>query len=268
MSAVQSYDEKLIQKIKGLLDTSTERGASEAEAASAARLVEQILLKHGLDREQVEKQCESLQDFGECGTTGIQLGTGPNEEWVWAIGLAHNVSQLCFCRSLLSRDDGTQVVSLVFVGSQTDSLAAAELCKWLMDRGQHFANAEWDKTNPNVQQIPYQVYGGATAFVSISTSSYFGFSRDKDLFLRSFLLGYAQRLNQDIQARLTQRDEEAQSCDLVVSQMANADAFVEKICSGKPPETKIHQSAVDHDAMIRGLKAGAESPLEVAPSLV
>jgi hypothetical protein len=258
-------DEKLISKIKGLLDTSTERGASEAEAATAARLVEGILTKHGLDLDDVRRECGKLDDGSQCDAFGVPIGEGTNEELYWLITLAHNVGNLCFCRSLVIRDGPPdKQATIAFVGIPIDREAAANLFIWLANRGRTLALAEWEKTQAPVQ--PVQIFGNGYTSIIFTTFGC-GFNRDKDLFMRSFLVGYASRIGVSVQQRVTQRTEEVKISDLAVYQFAEADRFIEKAL-GKPPEaTEIKPSTIDIDAAYRGQSAGANSPLEISPVL-
>lgn len=261
-----SVDEKLILKIKGLLDTSTERGASEAEAASAARLVEGLLLKHGLRLEDVKEEVDKVDGQNNVQGLVFSVGKGSNEELIWLIALSDFVARLCFCRGIVQRDIESNA-AVGFIGSPTDAKAALDLCKWLVERGEKLALVEWEKT----QQPTTTIMSGNGYFtITAGTGGMFwGASRDKDLFLRSFLLGYSQRLGSKIAERLNERQEESQTTALVVSRLAEADSFIERTFGGKLPNMEpVKQSTVDHDAMYRGVRAGSESELEVAGVLV
>jgi hypothetical protein len=253
----KSYDEKLIKKIKGLLDTSEKRGASEAEAASAARLVEGLLLKHGLDRKDVEDEAERLDEDVEA--LGMILGTEPESEYLWMIQLGVATSLLCFCRMVLTRTTIGNEASLAFVGSQTDARGAFDLFAYLLDRGKYLADQEAEKTTfKGVLQI------GQTYIMT---------ERDKDLFVKSFLIGYSQRVAHMIAVRIAERDQEDAAMQgkitaLAENRMANADEWLQKQFGTMPKRDDFPSvPRIDHDALMRGDVAGRAAQLSVAKEI-
>jgi hypothetical protein len=87
-------NETIVQRIHKLMALTTERGASEAEAALAAEHVQRLLAEHNLTMSVVEAR------GGSTGTEGkrVKEGYGKRQVYRWQRDLMQRIAELNFCR--------------------------------------------------------------------------------------------------------------------------------------------------------------------------
>lgn len=116
--------DQLLVKIAAMLNVRTERGATPAEAATAAAKVAELLEKYGLSRAEAEAAGEPA-----VGVTSSQASTDRRQPPVWMHDLATGVSVACHCRALRVTFADGSATSMEFFGVDPDPTVAA----WLYD---------------------------------------------------------------------------------------------------------------------------------------
>lgn len=122
--------DRIIEKIKKLLEVTEARGATPTEAATAARHAESMLRKYNL--EMADVIAKSLQEDRDAVTSDWArasvnpLGKRPQAKFPhWASVLAVPVSEMFDCHAAIDRMDVVGVV-VRFFGYRTD----VAVCKW------------------------------------------------------------------------------------------------------------------------------------------
>lgn len=160
--------DRLVGQIRALLDKTVDRGCTEAEAASAAAMVEKLVLRHAID----------LDNLGEPESTRVTSLLEPvKSPWGvdkrWLTFMAGVVARLCLCRAMNHVGPRGGVL---FVGYPDEVRAASELFRFL--REQAVARCQWE----------WRQRGGMLGHSKFATS---------------FLMGYASRVAERLQESIS-----------------------------------------------------------------
>lgn len=113
----------MINKIKKLLNTAGDSGASEQERETALRMAHALMAKHNLDMASLAEPEESRIDSDE-----VMYGRP------WARTVAHSVAKLFFCKYYIQMGaGGKNDVRHHFVGKESNSLTAMTMSRYLID---------------------------------------------------------------------------------------------------------------------------------------
>lgn len=124
--------EDILRKLTALMSKTQENGCTEDEAASAAKMASDLLLRYGLTHDDIDWRNAKQGDTNSNYTVGTDTTETP---WVhrscfpWMISLAHAVADVCFCKILLNHSKLTEKkpLRLMWVGAEQDRLVARTL---------------------------------------------------------------------------------------------------------------------------------------------
>jgi len=126
--------ETIVEKIQKLLNTTTEKGASEAEAQNAMLLAQKLMAKNGLDMSDIEVHAESEETKKEVmegfGTDAIKLA------W-WHKQLASIIADNFRCYNFQRTYGGFS--KIVFLGIKADVEIAKSIFKFATIQIEHHA---------------------------------------------------------------------------------------------------------------------------------
>lgn len=123
--------EVILEKIKNLLNTSTEKGASEAEAQSAILLAHKLLAKHNLSLSEIEAGSKSAVEVKEDYVAEGVLN------W-WEKNLGNVISENFNCYVFIRRN-GTKSSKLMLLGDIADIEVAKSVFKYASAQIEHHA---------------------------------------------------------------------------------------------------------------------------------
>lgn len=126
--------ESIVEKIQKLLNTTTEKGATEAEAQNAMLMAQKLMAKNGLDMADIEANTESAETKKEVmegfGTDAIKLA------W-WHKQLANIIADNFRCYNFQRTYGG--VSKIVFLGLKADVEIAKSIFKFATIQIEHHA---------------------------------------------------------------------------------------------------------------------------------
>lgn len=111
-------DERILHKIKALLEKTVDHGCSEEEAKVAAGMAATLMAKHGIEAREVQDQSTKQGIDSSVTKVGVDKG-----RMLWLAELAAAVGKVCFCLAIRNSTEGT----MRFVGTPDE----VEACKHL-----------------------------------------------------------------------------------------------------------------------------------------
>ena len=116
-------EERIIDKIRKLLNLANNGAATEGERDNALRMAYALIAKHNLDLEEIQRHGseEGRTDTGE------QFYGRP-----WATSVCHTVASLFFCEYYFCRTGIRDTLDHHFVGKVSNSFTATELSMFLV----------------------------------------------------------------------------------------------------------------------------------------
>jgi len=114
--------EAIARKIKAMLATANDAGASENERELALRMVQGMLIKHNLDMKDILTPEEGREN-----AASIQFGTP------WARSIAHNIGKLFMCTYYVGRKVTSCKVEHHFVGLTANTVTAILMSEWVIN---------------------------------------------------------------------------------------------------------------------------------------
>lgn len=107
---------KIIERIQKLMNVKQERGASEAEAAMAAKLVQQLLAEHNLSMAAIDR----AGGTADAGGKRVKDQAGFKQVYKWQQRLMRKVAEANYCTALIRHEwvdkGGSQGLKYVFDG--------------------------------------------------------------------------------------------------------------------------------------------------------
>ena len=182
-TTVAQDKDAVLNKVRNLLNKTTERGASEAEAEVAIKMVHKLLEQHNLSMmDAVETQEDLRLDVMHL-TTGKVRGVAYGKAWV--VELAPAVAKACYCKTLFVKH-GEKVI---FIGSKNDVHAAHDLFQYLVTQASALLSAARRDAGLLI---------AGRAYTATENARYNEYSR-------SFLTGLARRLARRIYEHLDEQ---------------------------------------------------------------
>lgn len=128
------YDEKILNKIKNLLDLSN-HNPNENEALAAALKAQELMAKYNVELTELEDEPESRK-IAEV----IYRDTGKHDMKKWRNGLANVVAQNFRCKYYLIGNTG-----IVFYGYEEDAKIALQVFTYLYNTGNKLAVKKYNE---------------------------------------------------------------------------------------------------------------------------
>lgn len=120
-------DERILSKIRKLLNLANDAAASEGERENAMRMAHGLLAKHNLDMAAAEASGTTVNDEPREQQESQFFGRP------WARSVAQSAAKLFFCNYIyISHRDGKKVRHL-FIGRRSNATTAAEMAKYLVE---------------------------------------------------------------------------------------------------------------------------------------
>lgn len=113
-------------KIRKLLALGENSGATENERETAMRQAHKLMLRHNLDRASVE--ASGAKPAEARGIVRAHFFGRP-----WARIAAQAAARLMLCEYIYRPHSDAKLVTHMFIGTETNGLAAAELARWLVE---------------------------------------------------------------------------------------------------------------------------------------
>lgn len=136
---MKDIEQKLIDKIRNLLNMTVERGCSESEAANAVHLASKLMEQHSLTMNEITE--ESRSDMSETeADPNVPLGTAQ----LWTENVALMLSRY-FGVYAIKKIKTTGAVTYVFFGLSVDVTIASEVFVWVCDQGKRLARLRADE---------------------------------------------------------------------------------------------------------------------------
>lgn len=143
MSNGTHISDALIERARKLIAMTMERGASEAEAATATRILQQMMAEHNLSLAHIEASGGSTATGGGKRT---RENVGRRQVYKWQRGLMAAVAQMNFCKSLEryhSRMRGPSIFDGYDLIGRVDNVTTATLMfDYLLETIERLARAE------------------------------------------------------------------------------------------------------------------------------
>lgn len=114
----------IIDRIRKLLALARDKGASEAEAATAMEMASKLMLQHNIKESEVDEKKEE---------PGLFPGVYPSAD-EWEYNLAAAAAKIYSCKEFEASVRGQKVIG--FVGLKENCEAALETLKWLVEQGE------------------------------------------------------------------------------------------------------------------------------------
>lgn len=111
--------ENIVEKIRKMLRLARDKGASEAEAASAMAMAQRLMMRYNIDN--VEEKVEQIAIRGDWKNYEVDKK--------WQQMLLSAVAKLYNCRSIFTRSGAVQ-----FVGKPASVLVCADTLQWVTDQ--------------------------------------------------------------------------------------------------------------------------------------
>ena len=125
-------NEKIIEKIKKLLEMTEENGASENEAMVAALKAQKLMAEYNIDLIDVQDEHKPTDEIGE---EYVDLSDNGHRVSKWKGRLASIIAQNFRCKVYLHGNE-----AVVFYGYKTDAKIAGDVFKFLFKTGGKLAN--------------------------------------------------------------------------------------------------------------------------------
>lgn len=129
--------EQVLAKISALLEMTTGRGCSEAEAQSAAAKVANLLTAYNIDAAEVQVK-SGVRQAEPVTHDKTPYRTFHKGSWSWQLTLAGAVERACFCRVITYKPIlhgwNKRAGSILWIGTDTNIMAAAALFNFLLDQ--------------------------------------------------------------------------------------------------------------------------------------
>jgi hypothetical protein len=230
----------VIRKIQALLAKTVENGCTEEEAASAAAMVQRLLMTYGLSMDQVDNATkEKSAEFDvKSGTHNVKNVHQGQIHWQWR--LADCVCKVTCCKFLLNPGRNGRPHQYFFIGTGVNIRVASILFDWLSTQMMELAAIErkrlYDLRNK----------GG---------SKYIGKN-----FFKSFMLGINSRVCTRLEEKFSDLIEELNAGQYILERYDEAEALRAKM-AGKSNNLK-NRSDVNAGALARGMEAGDRVKLD------
>lgn len=156
--------EKLHRQIRALLSKTVGNGCSEAEAASAAGILQELLTRHNLSMADLEARGSAAKP--NVGEQGHDLGKAA---FRWKLDLAEAVADHFYCHGLVDRTAKT----VKFVGRPDNVESLLMLYAWLIEQIKQISSAERkvhiERTGEHVDPLRWQVNFGVGCVSRLGT---------------------------------------------------------------------------------------------------
>lgn len=133
----EAVNESLRERIRALLNMTTERGCTEAEAIVAAKMASALLLKYNLDAHELDENQVRFEDMIR-ESRDFKPGKGA---WRWQYHLADAIASTTQCKVIATiprrqtrRWDATDG-DITFVGTEMNATIAAQMFEYLVNVG-------------------------------------------------------------------------------------------------------------------------------------
>lgn len=250
--------ERILDKIKALLNRTEARGCTAAEAESAAYLVEKLLSDHNL----------SLDDLpGESKVPcGIFLGSVFMEfahDQDWLINLSCAAAMLCGTKCVMN---GAQ---FCWIGAEVDCLTSDQLFKYFVDS----ANSEADAQPVNDFGMP--MFSNFSIFTNDQGRRTYSVDQSSPCtntpaWKLTFKRAYAQSLGLRVQRHCQERDGANAGTAIVVHRTAEAQEWLEQNLPGIQKKEAVPLNRLgmnDWDAAMKGESASYRTQLGTEKAL-
>lgn len=263
--------EQITEKIQILLRQTTDRGATEAEAASAAAAVQRLLTKYNLDLQEIGSGENEKKGSPQVVHEEVYMGAGNTGTYFWCLNLANAVAEACYCRYLYYR----HTRRVVFVGRLADTVVARELYGFLVQQiKQYYYQELWG--------VPEIKPKEPTKIIKINKDNMVlvpkYWSMDQAVrrpmgqghkFRQSFFLGAVQKLSERLKAsRQEDTKEYGQGVvALVACRDAENDSYIQKTWGRLRSKTNKSNVRLSPEAYHLGQKAGGKMDITAKRSL-
>lgn len=137
--------ENWIRKIQGLLNKTTENGATEAEAQSAMLMAQKLMAKHGLDMADIDTEHEKVEkEIAE------EYGNDDGRLSWWHSSLARVIADNFRCYFFLR--SGYKRTRVVFMGLKEDAEVARSVFKFASAQIEHHARMYRKKRKKELEE--------------------------------------------------------------------------------------------------------------------
>lgn len=178
--------DRLIRQVRAALNKTVERGCTEAEAASAAALVEKLVKTHALDLADEANTSDEIVSLLE----PLRCPLGVDTRWLPF--LASLAADLCLCRALNWHGAGG---GILFAGRGSEVSAARETYRFLREQAMTRSTWEW---------VDQRKTFGRTKFIN------------------AFVMGYVE----GIAARVRSNPDPVAGKEIVASRSADIDRYL------------------------------------------
>ena len=232
---MKDTDQKLIDKIRNLLNMTVERGCSEAEAASAARLASKLMEQHSLTMSEITEEDRSGVTEVEA-DPNVPFGTAQ----VWTQNIAVVLS-LLFGVYVIKSTRGMGKITYRFFGPAVDVTVASDVFVWVCEQGKRLAGVRADQHR-----------------------------NQSASFRASYLAGYADGIVHQAQVAIAER-EKAERADATQGSGKYGAIVRHNAQEAKQYATEKYETRQDRSrapsvtnlvAAMTGLKDGANTPLQ------
>lgn len=199
---MNSPDEKIVEKIKKLLNLTQAQGATENEAAMAIAMAQKLALSHGLNLQEISIQEKTEQVIGETET----ISTTNKVEWKEGLicALVHANGCFCFWYNTQTKVNSYRLTTkkkLIVVGTEFSRFVVLESFKYLESVVEALAEEELYDAERLIRIKELIVPGGL----------------NRREFLSSFRIGCSKRLQQRIVESTRQVAEKGtENCTAIV----------------------------------------------------
>ena len=118
--------EKVIDKVRKLLNLANDAAATEGERDNAMRMAHGFLAKYNLDMAEVEAAGGTVADEPREETAGRFFGRP------WARSVAGDIGRLFFCYYIYIGNSNAKMVKHVFIGKRSNAITALEMAQYVV----------------------------------------------------------------------------------------------------------------------------------------
>jgi hypothetical protein len=131
--------EETLELVRKLLNMTTDKGCTEAEAAQAAQKVQAILQEHHLSMEQVGVGEEKAEEFTVIRDT-LDVST-KGHDGSWSFLLLHHLARYNFCKAVATAGGGPAFL----FGDEVDVAVVKELHTWVVEQLERICISMWEE---------------------------------------------------------------------------------------------------------------------------
>lgn len=126
-----SVDTELLDRITKLLRLASDKGATEAEAATALAKAHEILASHNLTMDQVDQRDRAKKADGQVGRQMTTINKWDTELFTW-------MAEANYCKVLRARR-----FTMYVIGRPTNVQVFLTMFAWVKEQRERFWNEEW-----------------------------------------------------------------------------------------------------------------------------